>query len=75
MPVTEGKEVKGVQIRMGEIKLSLFTDDITDCVRNLKSTLQPKAILIQKLVWCSNIILALLYAHLPQISQFADYEK
>lgn len=54
--MTEGKEVKGVQFGMREIKPSLFAEDIPVLVGNLKSTLQCKAILIQKLVWCSKVI-------------------
>ena len=73
--MTQGKEVKGMQTGMGEIKLFLPPDDITVCVGNLKSILQSKAILIQKLAQYCKVILALFYAHSPLISQFADYEK
>lgn len=61
------KEIKCVQIRMEEMKLSLFADDITVCVGNLKCTPQSRETLIQKLV-----IFASFYAHSTQISQFAD---
>lgn len=49
------KEIKCVPIGMWKIKLTLFADDVTVCVGNLKHILQSKAILIQKLVWCSEL--------------------
>ena len=39
MAVREEKEIKGIQIRKGEVKLSLFSDDIL-YIENPKETIR-----------------------------------
>ena len=40
--IREGKEIKGIQIRKEEIKLSLFADDMILYIENRKDTIRNK---------------------------------
>ena len=46
--VTQGTELRGVQIKKEGIKLSLFTDDIIVCRENLKESTQKTPKLLSK---------------------------
>ena len=40
MAIREEKEIKGIQIRKGEVKLSLFADDMILYIENPKETIR-----------------------------------
>ena len=40
MAIREGKQIKGIQIRIGEVKLSLFADDMILYIENPKETIR-----------------------------------
>ena len=43
------KEIKGIQIRKEEVKLSLFTDDMISCIENPKDS--NKTVRINQQIW------------------------
>ena len=48
--ISEEKEMKGIQVRKEEVKLSLFADDMILCIENLKDIIS-KLLVMNRQAW------------------------